>query len=101
MSESKTATEPEPFRKADAVEEEVLEEWRWVLQERSKGRFDEYAGQHVAVVNRTVLGSSLDPNLLTQYLAEKNNIDPRRIVTFSVEGWLAPDQEEANPSESK
>jgi hypothetical protein len=41
----------------------------------------------VAVVNRTVLGSSRDPNLLRQYLAEKYQINPRRFVIFFVEGW--------------
>jgi hypothetical protein len=87
MSETNATPALEPFPEPDPVEEEALEEWVWVLQERAKGRFDEYAGQHVAVVNKTVLGSSLDPNLLRQYLAEKHNIDPRRIVIFSVYDW--------------
>jgi hypothetical protein len=69
-----------------ALEEEILDEWRWLMQERGKGAFDQYAGKHVAVVNRTVLGSSLDPDLLRLYLSEKHKIDPRRIVTFYVEG---------------
>jgi hypothetical protein len=90
MSENKptTAAEPGPEPERDPVmEDEILQEWVWLMHERSQGLFDEYAGRHVAVVNRTVLGSSLDPDLLRQYLAEKHHIDPRRIVTFYVEGW--------------
>jgi hypothetical protein len=89
MSESKPTTEVEPDTARDPVlDEEILEEWRWIMQERGQGRFDEWAGLHVAVVNRTVLGASLDPDLLRQYVAEKHSIDPRRIVTFFVEdGW--------------
>ena len=87
MSESQLLPDAKPVREPDAVEREALEEWSWVIQERGKGRFDEYAGQHVAVVNKTVLGSSLDPNLLRQYVAEKHQIDPRRIVIFSVYAW--------------
>jgi hypothetical protein len=87
MSESKPPTAAEPFRQPDAVDREVLDAWSWVLQERSNGRFDEYAGKHVAVVNRTVLGSSRDPELLEQYVAEKYHVDPRRIVIFYVDAW--------------
>ncbi len=87
MSENKPATAARPFREPDAVEREALEEWSWVIQERSKGRFDEYLGQFVAVVNKTVLGSALDPNLLRQDLAEKHHIEPRRIVVFKVYAW--------------
>jgi hypothetical protein len=87
MSESRPPTELEPFPEPDAVEGEALDEWAWVLQARSEGRFDEYTGQFVAVVNKVVLGSSLDPNLLRQYLAEKHHLDPRRIVIFKVYAW--------------
>jgi hypothetical protein len=87
MSESKQPAELAPFREPDEVEKEVLEEWAWVMQERGNGRFDEYAGQNVAVVNKVVLGSSTDPNLLRTYVAEKHHIDPRRIVIFAVYAW--------------
>ena len=52
MSERKQAAVAKPIRESDDVEREALEEWSWVLQERNKGRFDEYIGQHVAVVNK-------------------------------------------------
>jgi hypothetical protein len=90
MSEDKPSASAEPTQIPEhdpALEEEILAEWRWILQERGQGRFDEHAGRHVAVVNRTMLGSSRDPDLLRQYLAEKHPIDPRRIVTFYVDAW--------------
>jgi precorrin-2 dehydrogenase/sirohydrochlorin ferrochelatase len=87
MSECNAPTPIEPFPEPDAVEREALEEWSWVIQERSKGRFDDYLGQYVAVVNHTVLGSSLDPNLLRTSVSEKHQIDPRRIVIFRVYAW--------------
>jgi hypothetical protein len=81
MSENKLCTDIEPYPEPDsAVDKEALEDWSWALQERSKGRFDKYAGLHVAVVNRTALGSSRDPNLLRQYLAENcGRGGPRRM----------------------
>ncbi len=87
MSESQPAPEVKPFREPDEVEQEVLEEMSWAILERGEGRFDEYAGKHVAIVNKQVLGSSRDPDLLRQYVAEKHNIDPRRIVIIYIDRW--------------
>jgi hypothetical protein len=57
------------------------------MQEREKGSFDEYAGQHVAVLAKKVLGASCDPALLRRYLAEKYHVDPERLVFFYMENW--------------
>jgi hypothetical protein len=88
MEENLAAAGPVPAPEHDLEEEkEVLEEWRWIMQERGTGRFDVYAGQHVAVLSKVVLGSSLDPDLLRRELAAKHNTSPRRIVTFYVDPW--------------
>jgi hypothetical protein len=70
-----------------AIPEDVLEDWRWINQERATGRFDEYAGQHVAVLKQTVLGSGRDSHLLRAYLCEKHHIAPERLVVFYVDPW--------------
>jgi len=78
------AKPPAPAQEAP-IPEAVLDDWRWVNQERGTGRFDEHAGKHVAVLGREVLGSSWDPILLRQYLAEKHGLDPERLVIFYVD----------------
>jgi hypothetical protein len=65
--------------------EEVLDDWRWIFQERPAGRFDEYRGQHVAVYRRQILGASRDMELLSQVLAEKHRLDPKRLVFTFIE----------------
>jgi hypothetical protein len=65
--------------------EEVLDDWRWIFQERPAGRFDEYRGQHVAVYRRQILGASRDMELLSQVLAEKHHLDPKRLVFTFIE----------------
>jgi hypothetical protein len=74
---------PEPF----TIPEEVLDAWRWIAAEREKGTFDEYRGQHIAVLDCKVLGASRDPDLLCKYLALKYNIDPERLVVAYIDQW--------------
>jgi hypothetical protein len=82
MSESSARPQPlEPFPPRP-FEEEIIEDWRWIYQERPLGRFDEYAGNYVAVQDKTVYGSSRDPHLLEKYVVEKHNLNPERLVIF-------------------
>ena len=53
-----------------------------IYQERPLGRFDEYAGKFVAVQDKTVYGSSRDPEFLEKYVVEKYNLNPDRLVIF-------------------
>jgi hypothetical protein len=90
MSESSPRPQPlEPFP-PHPFEEEIIEDWRWIYEERRRGRFDEFAGQHVAVLDKTVYGSSRDPILLRQYVPEKYNLNPDRLVIFGIpqEKWI-------------
>jgi hypothetical protein len=74
---------PEPV----PIPEDVLDDWRWIYQERETGRFNQYAGQHIAVYRQQVLGAGRDPVLLAQVLAEKHHLDPNRLVMTYIESW--------------
>ncbi len=65
---------------------EVLADWQWVYEEVSNGGFETYRGQHIAVVNRTVLDHDSDQLALRQRVAGQHTLDPARIVVFYVEG---------------
>jgi hypothetical protein len=87
--ENAGAPEAGPDGKAEEfpVPEEILDEWRWIHQQRETDLFEPYRGKHVAVYRQQILGASRDPVLLRQYLAEKHHLDPDRLVTFYVENW--------------
>jgi hypothetical protein len=67
------------------VPEEILDEWRWIYQERQTDLFVPYGGQHIAVYRQQVLGASRDPLLLRRFLAETHHLDPERLVIFYVD----------------
>lgn len=69
----------------DLPAEEIIDNWRWIKEGRETGRFDEYAGQHVAVYRQQLLGASRDPSLLHQVLTEKHRLDPKRLVFAFIE----------------
>jgi hypothetical protein len=83
------ATEaPSPPRPsaADAVSlDDVLADWRWVFASTHAGQFEQYRGQHIAVVGRRVLASDTDPMRLRQTVAEQYHVHPERIVIDYVE----------------
>jgi hypothetical protein len=65
---------------------EVLGDWQWVYEEVSKGAFEAYRQQHIAVVNRTVLDHDTDQLVLRQRVSGRQGLDPARIVVFYVDG---------------
>jgi hypothetical protein len=67
------------------IPEEVLEDWRWIMNGRNEGVFDEYAGKHVAVYQQKIWGSSYDPDRLREYLALKHQMDPRKFVIVYID----------------
>lgn len=69
------------------IPEEILKEWRWIFKAREEGLFDRYAGEHVAVYNQRIWGSSLDAKLLREYVALKYQIDPERLVIVYNDRW--------------
>ncbi len=84
MSEPSSRPEPLPPFEPHPFEEEIIEDLRWIYLEAPPGSFVEYAGEHVAVYQKKVLGSSRYPILLRKYLAEKYNLNPERLVLFYV-----------------
>ena len=69
------------------IPEEILEEWRWIMNGRDEGVFDEHRGKHVADYQQKIWGSSYDPDLLREYLALKHQIDPERFVIVYIDRW--------------
>jgi hypothetical protein len=66
--------------------EELLDEWRWIYQERQTERFDQYRGQHIAVLGKRVWASGSDPELLRDHVALKYQLDPDRLVIAYIDG---------------
>jgi hypothetical protein len=58
----------------------VADEWRWIHEQRSTGKFDDYIGKHVAVYQHQILGATRDVDLLREVLVERYQIAPERIV---------------------
>jgi hypothetical protein len=68
------------------LDQEVLEDWRWVFKGREEGRFDEYRGKHIAVVGKKVVGSDDNPMQLRYTLADALGLDRERLVIVYIEG---------------
>jgi hypothetical protein len=85
-----SASSPSPPRtqsELGPIDEEIVEEWRWIMEARQRGDFDSYRGQHVAVYRQKIWGSSYDPELLREYIALKYQIDPERLVVVYIDRW--------------
>ncbi len=59
----------------------ALADANWVNEEYSKGTFDEFRGQYIAVVNKKVLGYGKNRLRLAESVAAETGIDADRIVT--------------------
>jgi hypothetical protein len=68
-----------------ALDEAVLDEWRWFAARRAEGAMDQYAGQYVAVQDRKVWEAGRDPELLEKYAVRQHGLDPRRLVIAYVD----------------
>jgi hypothetical protein len=66
--------------------DELLNEWRWIYQQRETEAFRKYRGRHVAVCGQKVWGSSTDPTLLLEHVALKYGLDPRKVVVAYIDG---------------
>ncbi len=67
--------------KESFTDEDLLDEWRWLYDEKNQSLLLPHAGRYIAVYKQTILGSARDPDLLRLYLSEKYHINPDRIVT--------------------
>jgi hypothetical protein len=89
--QAQTAQTPSPTETVDPVDsptqDKDLEEWRWLQEGRRNSLFDQYAGQHIAVVNQQTEAS--DPSLrrLRQVLAEQHHLDPDSVVTAYIDPY--------------
>jgi hypothetical protein len=70
----------------DALPEELLDEWQWIYQERQTERFDQYRGQHIAVLGKKAWATGSDAEVLRDHVALKYQLDPDRVVIAYVDG---------------
>jgi hypothetical protein len=82
MSETSTNPQPSEPRPLPPLDEEMIDNWRWIVEEGAKGRFYEYDGKYVAIMNKTIYGSGRDPELLEKYVVEKYGLDPKRLIIY-------------------
>src|SRR5437660_7992961 len=75
----------EAARQREELLEQQLDDWRWIFQARSDGSFEPYAGKHVAVLGKKVLGSGLDAELLREHVALTHQVEPNRLVIAYVD----------------
>ena len=59
----------------------TLADRNWISEHYSKGTFDEFRGQYIAVVNKKVLGHSKKRVELIESVAAETGIAPDRIIT--------------------
>jgi hypothetical protein len=85
-SGGEAASTSEGANRAD-IDPALLDDWWWMAQERAQGRFDEYRGQHIAVLGRKVVGADRNPMRLRSAMAAALNVDPERLVIAYIDRW--------------
>jgi hypothetical protein len=59
----------------------ALADRQWISEHYSKGAFDEFRGQYIAVVNKTVLGHGKNRIQLIETVAAETGVPADRIIT--------------------
>ena len=65
-------------------EMEVVHDFNWAYEQVALGAFNDYAGQCVAIVNKTVLAVGGDFSRMRAEASAKAGVDPDRVVIFHV-----------------
>jgi hypothetical protein len=71
--------------KVGPLHAEVIGDLRWAYEQYAQGAFDCYAGQYVAIVNKTVHAAGGDLARMTEEAARKADVRPERVALFHVE----------------
>jgi hypothetical protein len=66
------------------LQQAVLEDFKWAFEQLQTGNLKPYQGQHVAIVNRQILGSGNSVTLLDSVCAE-HHLDPERVIVMFVD----------------
>ena len=85
MAEPNPRPEPLPPFEPHPFQEEIIDDWRWIYEHRDKKTFNEYVGKWVAIVDKKIYASCRDPEFLEQYVVEKYNLNPERVVIWLVD----------------
>jgi hypothetical protein len=65
--------------------QEYFADWNWVDDEYNARRWDEYAGNYIAVYHKQLLGHGPDPNELRDRVAREHQLPPGLILTTYIE----------------
>jgi hypothetical protein len=80
-SNGRPATRGEPRKRS---QDEVLADWKWILLDAGYETFRPYLQQHIAVVDKKILGSGENSIHLRAAIAKKLHLDPESVVIFFV-----------------
>lgn len=69
----------------DAESRAGLEDLRWIHEQYNRGAFDEYTGQWIAVVRKTLLGHDENLIRLREVVSATHGIPGSRIVTTFID----------------
>jgi hypothetical protein len=64
---------------------EIVADFNWADEQRARGAFDAYAGECLAIVNKTVLAVGRDLNSMIAEAAAKAGVDESRVAIYHVE----------------
>lgn len=69
----------------DAESRAGLEDVRWMHEQYNKGAFDEYSGEWIAVVRKTLLGHDESLARLREVVSATHGVPIKRIVTTYID----------------
>ncbi len=70
----------EDGERVEGLVAELLAEWRWYYERVHDGRFDRYAGEHVAIYRNAVVDHDADRVALVERAATALGVPPNHII---------------------
>ncbi len=72
-------------RMVEPTDDEVKDEWRWIMSQYPLGTWGPYTGTHVAVLNQQIIGADRNSLRLDVLMALRHNVHPDRLVVTYIE----------------
>src|SRR4051794_35662020 len=63
----------------------LLDDFKWAFEQRMLGSFEQYRGQHIAVVNRQVMGSGVNEDRLVESVCAQHHLSPDRVIVLTID----------------
>jgi hypothetical protein len=75
------AVQPSEHKEIDPL----LADWKWACDHLSRGEFERFAGQFVAVLEGEVVGTGLDQEQLREQISHQHGVIGERVVILYVD----------------